>query len=775
MIRFRKKRIWMSLLCGIFFTAFWFYLLPDKWFDVGYSTILYDQDGRLLSGKIASDQQWRFPKSDSIPQKVKTCILNFEDRWFYYHPGVRLESFGRALFQNLKSGKVVSGGSTITMQVIRLNRQNPSRTFTEKILEVFRAVQLEVIRSKEEILNLYVSHAPFGGNVVGLEAASWRYFNKNAHLLSWAEAATIAVLPNAPGLIHPGKNRIELKEKRDRLLKLLLDRGVISELEFDLSLIETIPDKPYSIPQQATHLMTTAEKHGHQQEIIQTSINQSLQDEVSQTIGRHHQRLSGNHIQNMAVLVADLHSGKVMSYQGNYLTSNESAESYNDMIFTPRSSGSILKPFLFAHALDGSVITPQTLVADIPTEYDGFVPQNYNLGYEGALPASRALARSLNVPIVRLLRDYGLEKFYLDLQDWDFTTINRSADVYGLTLILGGAEVTLWDLVSNYRKMALKVALPDSVESIPALSYLQTDSSKTETAPVTAGASWATMQALLEVARPEELQMWDYFNSGKPIAWKTGTSFGFRDAWAVGFSSGYVVGVWVGNASGEGRPGITGIDAAAPLLFDIFQKLPASPWFEEPVYSLQQTALCSRSGMLVSPNCADTVLELLPEASSKTSVCDRCNTVWIDNKTNLRANLSCESGSGITPKKWFSLPPVMEWYFKKKHPEYHSLPEWNQGCAERVFEKELAIIYPKHTSKITLPVDFDEKQTSMVLEASSKLEDEILYWHVDDQFMGTTQHFHQLKVQLKPGEHTLTVLNTKGNSVSAIFDVVSTP
>ena len=249
------KRTYLGCILILFLLGLFFWKrLPDPVFHSPCSTVVYDRDGGLLGARIAPDGQWRFPEMDSVPEKFNKCILHFEDRYFYYHPGVNLFSLGRALYQNIKAREVVSGGSTLSMQVIRLSRDLRPRTIGEKIIEIILALRLELRYSKDEILSLYCSHAPFGGNVVGLETASWRYFNRDPFHLSWAESALLAVLPNAPSLLHPGKNQDQLKAKRDRLLASLVAREVIDSMEYLLALEEELPDSPARLPEHAYHL-----------------------------------------------------------------------------------------------------------------------------------------------------------------------------------------------------------------------------------------------------------------------------------------------------------------------------------------------------------------------------------------------------------------------------------------------------------------------------------------------------------------------------------------
>jgi penicillin-binding protein 1C len=450
----RKHLRLLCLLAGGIFTLWYVCCLPTKLFPECTSTVVLDKDGKLLGARIAGDGQWRFSAGKKIPAKFELCLLQFEDRSFYQHLGISPTAIGRAIVQDFRNKKVVSGGSTITMQLARIMRRNPKRSIREKILELVLATRLEIRYSKREILGYYVSNAPFGNNVVGLDAASWRYFGRSADKLSWAESATLAVLPNAPGLIYPGKNHQRLLEKRNRLLKTLADKKLIDASTYLLALAEPLPEKPLPLPQLAPHLLTRLIKEHGQGQTIRTTLDAALQNKATQLLQIHSQLLQENKIFNGAILITSVKTGEVIAYVGN--TRQDDAEHGNevDCIVAPRSTGSILKPFLYAKCLEDGIITPAMLVPDIPTQFGSFAPKNFSMSYDGAVPANKALTRSLNIPMVLLLNEYGLEKFHRGLRNLGFSTLSKSARHYGLSLILGGAEAKLWDLNSAYLHMA---------------------------------------------------------------------------------------------------------------------------------------------------------------------------------------------------------------------------------------------------------------------------------------------------------------------------------
>ena len=443
------------------------FCLPRQLFHVPYSTVVTDRNNELLGARIAPDGQWRFPPRTTTPAKIQACFIEFEDNHFFHHWGVNPVSIGRAAYQNLKAGRVISGGSTITMQTIRLARNNP-RTFSEKFIEMIWATRLEFRYSKEKILSLYVSHAPFGGNVVGLDAAAWRYFGHSADDLSWAEAAMLAVLPNSPAMIHLSKSRQALLDKRNRLLTRLHTKGVLDDSSYELALSEPLPQEPKPLPQIAPHLTDYFYQTRNGNYSVST-IDRGIQLQIEELIERWNGEFSRSDIRNIAILVIDVQKNQPIAYCGNVHFNKTNSGNQVDIIRSPRSTGSILKPFLYYAMLQEGSILPHTLLPDIPININGFAPQNFSQQFEGAVPASEALARSLNIPTVTMLQRYGVPKFYNFLKQAGISTLTRPASHYGLSLILGGAEGTLWDITCAYTDMARCLKGLDKTNYFPTL------------------------------------------------------------------------------------------------------------------------------------------------------------------------------------------------------------------------------------------------------------------------------------------------------------------
>jgi penicillin-binding protein 1C len=777
----KKYRItsFVILLLGV---CYWLWLPPVLFTDK-YSSVLTDENGNLLSAKIASDGQWRFPQSQDVPEKFKQCIVTFEDVYFYYHPGVNPASLFNSLKSNLGARKIKRGGSTITMQIARMMRHNRPRNYYQKLVEVLMALRIELSYKKSSILNAYCSHAPFGGNVVGLAAASWRYFGRSPEQLSWAESAVLAVLPNAPALIYPGKNQSLLLKKRNRLLKKLKDKNVIDANSYKLAIAEPLPQKSFAIPQVSSHLLDLCVRKNGGAKIYQTSLDIDLQKQVNALFNSHMQTLAGNQVFNAAALIIETNTGDIKAYVGNSFANNNDHENYVDMVQAPRSTGSILKPFLYAFMLSDNKILPKSLIEDVPTQIGAYGPKNFNLGYDGLVPANQALARSLNVPAVKMLQSYGPAKFHERLKQLGFTTFKKSTTHYGLSLILGGGEATLFELASAYSGMGralmnysnpLKSYLTGSYREA---SYLKNDSQKiatnrTKSDLISASAIYYTFEAMTELLRPQEYTGWAQFVSKQRIAWKTGTSFGFRDAWAVGLNPKYTVAIWVGNADGEGRPELTGSSAAAPLLFSIFNLLPKSDWFNKPTSDMATIGVCRESGFKASEFCTHVEEKNYPLGAEKTKICPFHKQLFLDESGNYRVSGNCYPVHKMQKVSWFVASPLQEFYFKQHSLIYKTLPPYLALCAGEQGLSQLEIVYPREGFKIYVPVDHNEDRSRVIFKATHKKNDALLFWYLDGEYLGKTDKYHQLSALPNKGFHQLYITDQAGEIAVCRFEVI---
>jgi penicillin-binding protein 1C len=695
---------------------------------------------------------------------------------------------------NMSSGSIKRGGSTITMQTIRLARGNPTRTFLEKLLEACMATRLELTNSKYSIVRLYTAHAPFGGNIVGLDAASWRYFHTRPTDLSWAQSATLAVLPNSPGLIHPGRNRDALRLKRNRLLKQILDDGYISQEVYALAITEPLPDQPEPIPNTTPHLLTRlskeAQANNQPNTRFITAISAGLQVQVNQTLEYFAQLYRGNGVNNLAAVVLSVKDGSVLAYTGNVPSQQRDQHPDVDNLASARSTGSILKPFLYAFALQDGQILPNSLLIDVPSQLAGYKPENYLTTYDGAVPARRALIRSLNVPFVFALRDYSVPKFQHNLGRLGLTTLRYSPDHYGLSLILGGAEANLVELTNAYACMArtLNRFTDENSQYAPTdfypaqLIYQKKAAVKQNTALqreepfVSAGAIWATFDAMRQVERPDNAGEWELFQTPRQVAWKTGTSYGFRDAWAIGVTPEYVVGVWVGNSDGEGRPGLIGLHSAAPVLFRILEQLPPTAWFSTPFDDMAHIPICRRSGNKANANCAETDSLYVPNACLRGPACTHCVLLHLDSSANYQVKAECTDVNLMRHEPWFCLPADQEYFFKLRNPWYQTPPPTHPNCAAFAStdteSQEMQLLYPNREARILVPKELNGDRGKVVLRAAHRRENARIYWHLNDTYIGTTSQFHELAVQPEPGKFQITLVDEKGQRLVRKFEVL---
>lgn len=565
----------------------------------------------------------------------------------------------------------------------------------------------------------------------------------------------LAVLPNSPALIHPGRNRERLLQKRNFLLDKLLENGTIDEIECELAKDEPLPDKPLPMPDKAYHLLERLRAEGGDKAYTCT-LDPALQDRVNAIAANYFEVYHSNLVDNMGILVVDVHTGEPRAYYGNtHGLAGGLRGADVDMVPAARSSGSTLKPLLYAAMLQSGQILPGTLIKDTPYNYNNFSPHNFSRSFDGAVPADEVIARSLNVPSVRMLEQYGAGRFLELLQALGFSTINRDADHYGLSLILGGAEITLASIVGAYRDMAAKL-LEDSTVDIP----------------LGRGAIWLTFEALAKAGRPEEEASWRDFSSGRKIAWKTGTSWGNRDAWSVGVTPEYAVGVWVGNSDGEGRSQMTGVEYASPVMFDVFTALPPSRWFSKPLDDLVPIEVCHQSGLPASRICPERDTVWVPDIKVRPDECKYHRVVHLDAEGQFLVNSSCYPVEKMVEKVWFVLPPAMEWYYIKNHIDYRPLPpkhpDFDSGSDAG---NPIEIIYPQQGVTVVTTRGLDGVEQGVVVRAAHTDPTARIYWHLDDRYVGSTTGDHDLMLHPEPGAHLLVAMDSGGASKSVYFVV----
>lgn len=777
---------WQYVLLGIAVSTLLFYRLiplPTPLFPNDYSTVILGDpstDGThkfpILRVFLNRDEQWCLPPNPDlkIPDKLKTTVLFFEDQYFYYHPGVNPGAVVRAFWQNFNSEKRVSGASTITMQVARLF--NPkSRNYVHKMQEILQALKMEIRYSKEEILQLYLNHAPYGGNIIGYQAASLRYFGKLPEALTWGEAATIAVLPNAPGLISPDAAPDKLREKRNKLLRRMKEAGIISDETLALSILEPTPESSHPFPWQAPHLSQWLKtRYGQNGGLLKTTIIPKIQSETQRLLAEHISFINPQGIRNGVALVVETQTGNVRAYVGSQDFFDAGSQGQVDGIRAPRSSGSILKPFLYALAMDDGLILPQTMLHDVPTFYGAFSPQNASEQYDGIVPARQALIRSLNVPAVRLLNSYGLYPFYRFLQQTGVGTLFRNADDYGLPLIIGGAEVTPWDAAMLFRGLG-------NGGNFSPLTVLQKNGAESQqrvSATISPGASFLTLEILRDLKRPGAEFYWELFQNQFPLAWKTGTSYGQRDAWAVGVSPEWTIAIWVGNFSGEGNANLTGSKSAGPLLFDVFNSLPKNPeltWFAVQETDLQNVEICRETGFLASQNCPEPIFASAPRHAKPLKICNFHRKIFISDITGYEVCSRCWTATEYHAQQMLIFPPDVVQYVRGRGQMVGKSPVHNPECSAIAGNSPIEILYPQENARLWVPRDFGSVLQKVTARAAHRDNRHKIFWYLNNRFLGATENRHEKPLECRQGWNELEIIDETGFSELRKFFVTIRP
>ncbi len=561
---------------------------------------IYDRHDELIQVIISDDDYFRLSvDTDELPQLFIDTLLLHEDQYFYQHPGVNPLAILRAMTANLNSGRVVSGASTITMQLARMMERRP-RTLWAKLIEMFRAFQLEMHYSKREILQNYLSIAPYGGNLEGVNAATYAYFGKPAKQLTPAQIALLVAIPKSPNQYRPDRHPQNAKQRRDGLLARMFTAGLIDKQIYTRSIAEPIAKQRLSFPTRVPHLAWYLRSKYPQKTEFHTTLDLNIQIRAENIMQQYVSGLHERGIHNAAVVVLDTQTRELRALVGsaNYFdTENEGA---NNGAIALRSPGSTLKPFLYGLAMEAGLIAEKTMLEDIPLSVAGYSPRNYSKTFRGQVSVREALTDSLNVVAVRLSKRLGIEQLHELLQKGGISSLDQPAEYYGLPLVLGGVEVSLLELTNLY------AALANYGEYLPYQMERDQAVSESALAILSPEASWLVTDILTDVERPDFPSIWQYSSSLPTVAWKTGTSYGNQDAWSVGFHPEYTVGVWVGNFDGSPATKLSGSSAAAPLFFDLMQAIVQRPtrWFAKPegIQLRQVCDLCGLPGNAYCPN-----------------------------------------------------------------------------------------------------------------------------------------------------------------------------
>ena len=834
------------LIATLFMLANWCFPLPKARLHPPISQIVLDRNGEWLRAFLADDSMWRIAISSQqrVAQQpglmvdsrlLHQAILTSEDKWFYYHYGINPVSIATALYDNLKVGEVVRGGSTITMQLARL-MEPKARNIPNKLIEMFRAVQLEHAYSKSEILAFYFNMLPYGGNIVGTAAASRFYFNKPQHALSLGEAALLAAIPNAPERLRPDRFPENARKAREKVLNRLLARRQISEQQWQEAVQEPIPHKRYPLPFKAPHLSRLLSKENrkkfgvrnpsHSQTTngrIHTTIDAKVQNTAARILNEYlvdaarKPSLRGSHSTSTgAIIVMDTQNRHVLAMVGSHDFFDRKALGQINGTLAPRSPGSALKPFVYALAMEEGLITPETLLFDVPVTHADYTPVNYDGKYNGYVTARQALARSLNVPAVNLTARLenstarvGGSTLHAFLKQAGISTL-APAQKYGLSMVLGGCEVNLLELTTLYAGLAnmgefgpYQLTLPrnsqqrsgnqpsaESERSERPESHFTQRLLRKETSFIITEMLTESQLPTNTVKNPEAFER--TMNLPK-IAWKTGTSYGHRDAWCIGYSPTLTIGVWLGNFDGKGTPMLSGTDAATPILFALFTALTGQDthrWFTKPE-QLKTRHVCALSGAPVSPHCPTHKEDVYIPGISSVAVCSIHKRIYVDKTTgyslcshcripnygNLGLQISHPADvikrkphkgdiSVVEAQIFEEWPADAATWLAENGFAVSILPEHNPLCTGTIAGNAPVILSPAENTiyYIREGVPLENQKIRLTASASSRTQD--LFWFLDGELIFRGNAGKEYWLTPARGKYVLTCVDAEGRSAT---------
>ncbi len=793
-VKNRKKRWYLIafvLTPFCLFTILHFcFPLPKEKLQPSPSTIVLDRSGEWLRAFTTEDDMWRFPEAslDEISPLFQTAMLTYEDKWFYHHWGINPVSIVCAAIDNFRAGKIIRGGSTITMQLARL-MEPKERTLPNKVIEVFRAFQLELTYSKSEILTFYFNMLPYGGNIVGSGAAARLYFNKPQSALSLGEAALLAAIPNSPEYLRPDRFPERATKAKKKVLHRLKDAGKITENRLQEALQEPIPLERYTIPFKAPHLTRLlAKKHpshtpqNSTHNRIYTTIDLRYQEVTDQILRERLRPLQAQGVSTGAAVILDTKSREVLALVGSHDFFDKDSDGQVNGTLALRSPGSTLKPFIYALAIDKGLITPQSLLYDVPVDYVGYTPENYDGKFTGYVTARDALARSLNVPAVNLYAKMEKNQLYDFLNYAGISTLNAS-DEYGLSLVLGGCGINLLELTTLYTGLA------NMGEFAPYKFLLDLEKVNTKAKKLTHDSSldyseqrllkpetcWIVTDMLTTLKRPDYPRTFDLTGTMPKVAWKTGTSYGHRDAWSVGYSPELTIGVWLGNFNGTGAPILSGAEAAAPVLFALFTALSGEKkvqWFNKPE-TLKTRLVCALTGQPLSLHCPTSITDVYIPGISSARECDTHKTVQIDVDTGVRLCSSCRPGRNYRQEKIAVFPAEVATWLNVNGFAIPKLPDHNEDCTRLLAGTKPIILSPSQDTVYHIRPNIPLEYQKIRLSASVSGDTQDIFWFLNGELVFNGKAVESTFLTPVVGKHELTCIDGAGRSTTLPLNIAS--
>ncbi len=759
--RVAKRKKWLYGLCIP--PALWLLLhliFPLK-INLSYSPTVFDKNGELLYTRLTPDEKWRLflQPSDITPLMEKT-ILAKEDRWFYYHPGINPVSVVRAASRNLFTGRRTSGASTITMQVARLLHPR-HRNIGSKLIEMFRATQLEWMYSKREILRLYLNLAPYGGNIEGLASAAHFYLDKSPDHLSLAEITAFSVIPNKPNSLYPGRYNTHIIEERNRWLKWMAANRFFSEKEIKDALSEPFDAVRQPAPRLAPHLSQKLLAGG--QNIIHSTINLNTQLKAEKIISDYIKALKLIGIQNAAAIVVNNQTKQVLAYVGSadFFDTTDAGQVNGAAAW--RQPGSTLKPLVYGLAIDEGLVTPKKVIADVPVNYQGYVPENYDLKFNGQVTMEYALMHSLNIPAVNMLQQTGKEKLVRALVQCGFGQIKKDQAKLGLSMVLGGCGTSLEELTGLYCMLA-------SNGNYQPLQYYKQGPKQANLRILSNEASFMIHEVLSKIDRPDLPLNWGTTENLPRIAWKTGTSYGRRDAWSLGYNKAFTIGVWVGNFSASPNPELSGATIATPLLFRLFNAIDRTShtdWFAPPE-ALEQRIVCSETGMPATEYCDQRVLDYFIPLVSQASRCNNKTEVMVSPNEQMSYCMQCAPTGGYI-RKWFTvLPPEIQAFKIEGSLQHQLIPPHNPLCTRVWQEKGPIIQSPRHNSEYLVSREHPEP---LLLHCQADADVALVHWYINNKHYKTVPARDKVFFMPQAGRVKISCTDDKGRNRDVSIDV----
>lgn len=761
-----KLKIVFYLFMAVIILLFVLHLLFPFKYNISYSTTITDKNDKILHAYLSDDDKWRmFTEKDEISKDLEKAILFKEDKYFYYHLGVNPIAIARAFFNNTVKRKRTSGASTITMQVVRLIAPK-NRTYINKLVEMFRAFQLEMALSKKEILQLYLNLVPYGGNIEGIKSASVLYFNKMPNHLSLSEITALSVIPNRPNSLKIGEKNRAIQDARDIWLQKMLVKNIFPKENINDALAEVFQANRKKSPVFAPHFCRNIKMQTKHKMNVSSTLDLNLQLKIEAQLDNYMRNIEGSKVTNAAILVIDNASNEIVAYIGSADFYSKENSGQVDGVKAKRQPGSTLKPFIYGLAFDNGLITPKTVVYDVPTDFSGYTPANFDSDFRGYVTVEFALAQSLNIPAVQTLDKIGLSEFLNKLIASNFKSIEKNKDQLGLSVALGGCGATLEELTLLFAALANNGVYkkPISLKS-DTLSNVKAEILSKESA-------FMISEILTQLERPDLPYSWKNAKNLPQIAWKTGTSYGRRDAWSIGFNEENTVGVWMGNFSGEGVPELTGANFATPLLFNVFNTISKSAsknWLKAPK-SLPFRVVCSNSGLPPNTPCEHQTVDYYLPLKSSNATCNHLEKIYLTEDEGMSYCLYCLPEAGYKTKWLKHHPNEILAYFEMKKINYEKIPPHNADCEHHNLQgNEPIILTPKDGTKYYISKENPEE---LVLKSQASANAEKIFWYVNDVFLECTDKNKATIYLPPPGNIKISCSDNLGRNRDVFIEVV---